>query len=206
MNIAIDKRTAHYNLARSAQTLIGICSGLSADGSLNEHEVRFLHLWLRDNADVAAVWPGSAISARIEQIMADGVITDDERADLLKLLQQITSTDFVETGSATPGAPGIPFDEIESIEHDGRLFCFTGSFFFGTRSSCERLIQSLGAVPANTVTSTLDYLIVGGGCSPDWFNTTYGRKIETALDRKARYGKPIIISEARWLELVGKSL
>lgn len=205
MTIGVERKLANHSLTRSAQTLIGICSGLTADGSLNDHEIRFLHIWLRDNAGVAAIWPGSCISARVEQIMADGVITDDERTDLLELLQQITSNDFVETGSATPESPGIPFDEINAVEHNGRSFCLTGTFFFGTRAACEKLIQSLGATPASTVTGGLDYLVVGGGCSPDWFNTSYGRKIETAMERKSRYGKPLIISEARWMELIGKA-
>ena len=72
--------------------------------------------------------------------------------------------------------------------------------FFGTRSACEKALTALGGIPAPGVTGKLDFLVVGSGCNEQWANTTYGRKIEAALERKPRYGKPAIISEKVWVE------
>lgn len=200
-----DFRMAQYALTRSAQTLIGICAGLTADGKLNDAEIAFIQTWLAQNIEVTTIWPGSAIAARIEQVMKDGVITDAERADLINLLQSLSGNEFAETGSAAPSGPAVPYDEISEITFSGRSFCLTGTFFFGTRAACEKLLSKLGGEAVGTVTGKLDYLIVGSGCSEQWANTTYGRKIEAAIERKQRYGKPVIISEKAWVEAI-KSL
>jgi hypothetical protein len=39
-DIAIAKRMENYTLTRGARTLLGICSGLTADGTLNDTEAR----------------------------------------------------------------------------------------------------------------------------------------------------------------------
>lgn len=202
---SIDSRMAHYALTRAAQTLIGICAGLTADGKLNDAEIAFIRTWLTENVEVTTIWPGNAISSRIEQIMEDGIITDDERADLIELLQQLSGNEFAETGSATPAGPAVPYDNVTEITFAGRSFCLTGTFFFGTRAACEKALVELGAEPVSKVSGKLDYLIVGSGCSEQWANTTYGRKIETAIERKQRYGQPLIVSEKSWVEAV-KSL
>lgn len=194
---AVAARAAHYALTRSAQTLIGICSGLVADGKLNEQEVSYLRTWLAEHADVAAIWPGSVIAARIEQIMSDGVISDEEQLGLIELLTAISGNEFAETGSSSAAGPCVPYDDVD-ITFNGMRFCLTGTFFYGTRAKCERELEKLGATPVPSVTSALDFLVVGGGCSPDWANETYGRKIQTAIERKRRYGRPAIISERMW--------
>lgn len=195
---------AHHALTKAAQTLIGICSGLTADGTLNDAEIIFLRTWLSENIEVATIWPGSAIADRITQIMEDGKISDDERTSLLDLLKSLSGNEFSETGSVAPAGPAAPFDDTTAIDFPGKSFCLTGTFFFGTRAACERVIQQLGATAADNVTGKLDYLVVGSGCNADWANTTYGRKIETALERKQRYGKPLIVSEANWVGAIKK--
>lgn len=195
---------AHHALTKAAQTLIGICSGITADGTLNDAEIIFLRTWLSENIEVATIWPGSAIADRIAQIMEDGKISDDERTSLLALLKSLSGNEFSDTGSVAAAGPAAPFDDTTDIDFPGKSFCLTGTFFFGTRAACERVIQQLGATAADNVTSKLDYLVVGSGCNADWVNTTYGRKIETALERKQRYGKPLIVSESNWVGAIKK--
>jgi hypothetical protein len=197
-DVAINRRMENYVLTKGARTLLGICSGLTADGTLNDTEIVFLRTWLTENASVATIWPGDVIANRIEIVLADGLITADERADLLDLLTSISGQEFQETGSAAVSGPALPLDPTGDIQFDGRSFCFTGTFFFGTRAACERAVTTLGGTPSGSVTGDLDYLVIGGGCSAQWANTTYGRKIETAIERKKRYGKPLIIGEQAW--------
>jgi NAD-dependent DNA ligase len=70
-------------LKRSCESLLGICAGLLADGALNDDEIRFLNLWLEDNEKIAKTWPGEVIFKRVHDVLADNVITEDER-DYLK--------------------------------------------------------------------------------------------------------------------------
>jgi len=189
---------ARRRLTKSAQSLLGICAGLTADGTLNDQEISFLATWLNQNIEVTTIWPGSAIANRLNMILADGIITSEERAELIALLADISGNEFADTGSAATAGPSVPYDEAEVV-FDGRSFCLTGTFYFGTRAACEKLVEKLGGQALDSVTGKLDYLVVGTGCSDDWANTTYGRKIETALQRKPRYGKPLIISESAWI-------
>ena len=41
------------------------------------------------------------------------------------------------------------------------------------------------------------YLAIGHFASRDWVHTTFGRKIERAVEMRKRYGMPAIISEER---------
>lgn len=196
---ALAKTLQQKSLTKAAQSLIGICSGLTADGTINDKEISFLRTWINDHNELANTWPGSVIARRIDDILEDGIITDDERKSLLMVLQQISGNEFSETGSASSAAPFAPFDPHAEVIFKNMTFCFTGEFVFGTRAACEIALLKIDAMPVNTVTGKLDYLVIGGLCNPNWANTTYGRKIELAIERKARYGRPIIISEEAWV-------
>ena len=45
-------------LTRSCESLLGICSGILADGNLNDQEIRYLDNWLDNNRNIANTWPG----------------------------------------------------------------------------------------------------------------------------------------------------
>lgn len=199
MQQAIKQRS----FVKSVQSLMGICSGLIADGALNDAEINFLNTWLREHSDVIAEWPGNLIANRVTSVLSDGMITDIERQDLLVTLQDLTGNFFLETGVAQQDTPALPVDHVEHFNFVGANVCFTGKFVFGTREACQRAIERIGGVSADSVTKQLDCLIIGALCSPDWINTTYGRKIEKAIAYRAEHGKPIIISEHRWTELLG---
>ncbi|MEN6630031.1 MAG: BRCT domain-containing protein [Sulfuricella sp.] len=197
---AIAKALQQRALTKAAQSLLGICAGISADGHLADAEIAFLRTWLADNADAAAVWPGSALVRRIDEILADGVVTPDERASLLASLQQLSGNQFADTGASAPAAPAAPIDEDASIFFSNMTFCFTGNFHYGTRANCERAVLKLAAMPVDNVTGKLDYLVVGAIVAESWANGTYGRKIEAAMQRRERYGQPTIISESQWVK------
>ncbi|GLS03487.1 hypothetical protein GCM10007860_06310 [Chitiniphilus shinanonensis] len=134
----------------------------------------------------------------MNEILRDGVITDEERRDLLITLKSIAGDEFAETGSAECVPADLPFDDDPHILFPERRFCFTGQFIYGTRKACHRAIEQFGAISCEGVTTQLDYLVVGSMIEPDWAHTTYGRKIETAL-RHIDNGHGIaLISERQW--------
>lgn len=184
ISVALQQR----QLTKATQTLLGICAGITSDAKINDQEISYLRTWISDHPEVVTSWPGNAIAKRIDDILSDGIITDEERQDLLSILQRVSGNEFAETGSATPAGPAIPFDDDPSIFFKHMTFCFTGQFFYGTRAACERAVMKLEAMPVDNVSGKLDYLVVGSVVSPDWANTTYGRKIETAIQRQKRYG------------------
>lgn len=53
------------------------------------------------------------------------------------------------------------------------------------------------------ITSKLEYLVVGSLIEPSWAHTSYGRKIEKAIDYIAKGHGISIISEHQWVEALG---
>ncbi|MGH9875887.1 MAG: BRCT domain-containing protein [Pyrinomonadaceae bacterium] len=196
--IATDKRV----LKRSCESLLGICTGLMADGQLNDDEIRFLNLWLADNSDIALTWPGEVLVARIRSVLADGQITEEERAYLKQTLSDLLGGTLTETGAAGGTATRLPINDVEAIEVDGASFCFTGDFLFGPRKSCESAVTERGGVVLPGVQTDLDYLVIGTLASREWANTTFGRKIEKAMEYQRKGCSLLIVSEEQWVQFL----
>lgn len=197
---AIQGTLQKRQLTRSMQTLMGLVAGIVADGHLHDLEIQFLSSWLADNQDTVQDWPGSAIAKHVREVLADGIITEFERDYLLKNLQSLSGVDFSETGSATPEVADIPYAWDIPLEVPGKRFCFTGSFLYGTRPECERLLAKAGGTPVNTLSRKVHYLVVGTNVSPHWVNTSYGRKIQQAMELKENGHVINIVHERHWLD------
>jgi len=192
--------------AKAMQVLMGICAGITADGVVNDTEVHFLSTWLTEHDQVAAAWPGDVIADRVRSILSDGLISEDERTDLLAVLTSICGSAFTATGTAAPEIISIPYDETPTVNFKNRLFCFTGKFAYGTRSACERATFSLGGRFVDRLTRDVDYLIIGTTIEKSWINTTYGRKIEAAIAQRKEFGDLKIISEHQWTNAMAANL
>lgn len=196
-------RLQSQSLTRSTQVLTGIITGIVADGQLHDMEIQMLNTWLSKNQEVATIWPGSAVARHLREVLADGVITADEKAYLLTSLQQLIGTEFAETGSVSTDTDGLPFDHDAEVRFAASGICLTGEFLYGTRAACEKLSEKAGAVPMGSVSKKVAYLIIGTHASPNWVNTSYGRKIQKAMELKEAGHLIAIIPEKRWVEAIG---
>lgn len=197
---AVTKAQHKAALTRASQVLLGLIMGIVADGQLHDMEVQMLNTWLSENSDVASLWPGSAIATALRTALADGHITQAERDHLLAQLQAIVGTDFSETGSTTPTVAALPYDTDTALHIAGSGICHTGEFLYGTRAACERLTEQAGGIALGTVTKKVNYLVIGTHVSPHWVNTSYGRKIEQAMQLKDAGHGILIVSEEHWLD------
>lgn len=189
---------SHRLFKRSCESLLGLVSGLLADGHLHDKEIDFLRLWLAESQDIAQRWPGDVIHSAIEEALADGEISEAERAHLQEVLTKLVGTDFDSTGAASGVATSLPIDETAIVFIPSRTFCFTGNFITGPRAKCEKMTEAAGGVMEKSVVKTLDFLVIGALASPDWKNTSYGAKIERAVENQ-RQGRPVrIVSERAW--------
>ena len=197
---AVDVAKAKHALNKAVEHLIGIVSGVVADAHLANSEIQFLSTWIAANSQVTQTWPGFLVARKVDEVMADGVITEKEREHLLDVLRQLAATDFSLTGSASPEVASLPINDIVTIEMRNAGLCLTGQFLYGTRASCERLSLRGGAMPLDSVSRSTDILVIGTRVSPNWAHTSFGRKIQKAVQLQEG-GHPIeIISERRWLE------
>jgi NAD-dependent DNA ligase len=190
---------AGKDTAKRIESLLGIISGVMADGIVNDSEIYFLRTWLSQNRDLTQHWPASVISQKIEAVLADGQIDEAERNHLHEVFSKIASGDFSETGSADAEPIQLPLNDQAPLLLDGAKVCHTGEFLFGTRSTCERLTARAGGLPVATVTKSTTVLVVGTRVSTSWVNTSFGRKIEAAVALQESGHPILIVSEQRWL-------
>jgi len=183
---------------REISEMLGVCRGVIADGVVTPGEVQFLDTWLTAHPLAASGFPGSAVAVRLRRIYADGTVTDEERADLLALLEDATGQ--VSTQAAT--APTrLPLDEpAPPVAFEGFTFCFTGKFASGTRSWCEGETTARGGVCKSAVDGGLHYLVIGSVGNDQWAHSSFGRKIEKAVALKSCGGALAVISEQHWCE------
>ncbi|RRQ20689.1 hypothetical protein D6C00_00950 [Thiohalobacter thiocyanaticus] len=142
------------------------------------------------------------IVARVQQILADGVVTTDEAEDLKETLSKLIGGTLEETGTASGMATQLPVDEVDQVHFDGRRYCFTGKFVYGSRKKCEQAVESLGAISVSNITKQLDYLVIGTLASRDWLHTSHGRKIEKAIENKNKGSSLLIVAEEDWARTV----
>lgn len=199
MNTSISAVIKNRQISKSFSQLSGIVSGIVADGHLHDMEIMYLRTWLTENSELRETWPASVIWRRINETLRDGVIDEQERAQLMDCLMQLSTDRFAETGSSSAEPMPLPIEDSVTVTLQNTAFCLTGTFVFGTRAACERATLKAGGTVADSVTKNVDVLVIGTLVSPAWHQTSYGRKIERAMGLQES-GHPIeIISEARWV-------
>lgn len=184
---------------RSIDELLGLCKGVAADGRVCQDEALYMLNWLQANDHVRDKWPANIIRVRIVEYLEDGIVDQDEREELFDLMRQIVGS--VDAPAALNFSTSLPFDDPQpDLLFSGQRFCLTGQFIFGPRPQCEREILSLGGSIVTAPRKSGCVVVVGLVGSRDWVHSTFGRKIETALDMR-REGCPVsIVSEEHWTD------
>lgn len=196
--------TGEERQSRVAQgnELMGFLTGIASDGVLNDQEVTALSDWLDQHNAVRETWPASIIVDRLNNILEDGLISDEEREDLLQTLRGITAPTTNPTGISYEASTEVWEDEVEHIDIPGKLFCLTGDFVLGDRNTVDTLLRMKGAELSPNVTSRVDYLVIGTLASRDWLYTSHGRKIEKALLLRREGATITIITERSLLRFL----
>lgn len=187
---------------KACAQLIGLIAGITADGHLHDLEIQFLRTWLSEKRSEGEHWLHHRLSAIIEHILADGVVTDDERAELMKALHDAAGVNFTETGSVTSETIAFPADDCEVV-FSNATFCLTGKFHFGSRGECEAATTAAGGTCVGSVNRSTRYLVIGSaGATKSWKQATYGQKIDSAMKLKERGHSIQIVTEEMWSELL----
>lgn len=194
----VGKVAQRYQGERACAQLLGLITGITADGHLHDLEIQFLRTWLAENHRAGEHWVGEQIATQIDHVLADGQVSDDERASLLKALQGVTGVAFPETGCVTPDVIAFPADECDVILKDA-VVCLTGQFHFGKRPECEAVTAAAGATCVGSITKKVSYLVIGSaGATTSWKQASYGNKIDDAMKLKEKGHRIAILTEERW--------
>lgn len=184
-----------------ANQLLGFLSGISADDVLNDKEIFHLNKLLNQSPILCEQWPGIALKDRLEEVLDDGVIDEQEREDLLNLVKSVSGQKLLDTGLAYGMSADFSTSEQTSLALEGLNICFTGQFLSGNRKVQSDKATQLGASVKGNVTQKLDLLVLGSVASRDWKFSSYGGKIESVLLNRTKGASTEIINEETWNQL-----
>lgn len=188
---------------RSTDELIGICRGILADGEINLAETNFLMGWLRDHQGFRDNFPFNVLYERVEESLVDGVLDLNEQRELLEILHSVVGGE-IRGGDVSSLSTWVPFTKPQpDIHFPGNDFVLTGRFVYGERFKVEALISHEGGYVRNNLTLDTAYLVVGTVGSRDWKHSSFGTKIDRALQLRDEKNISIsIVSEEHMLDFV----
>lgn len=85
---------------KSINSLLGLVEGIAIDSKINDIETGFLQAWLDNHRINSARHPFNELFPVVEQAISDGVLTEDERGDIIWLCNQLTSADYFSAATA----------------------------------------------------------------------------------------------------------
>jgi len=189
--------------SRNMDELIGLSRGMLADGKIVQEEAEFLQRWLHQARDMGDDPIYRILTSRLELMLADDHLDQDEASELLEMLQALTG----DTGKpSTYRKPtNLPLnDPFPEIDFQDRGFAFTGVMAFGPRKECQALVTERGGISLPGPSKKLNYLVIGTIANEHWAHSSYGRKIEKAIEIREK-GHPLaIINEDHFLEFAMK--
>jgi len=177
--------------------LLILCRKLIEDGVVHEGEARELRQWLAVNKQAASRFPGAQIAARLDRIFADGVISNEEREDLLHLLRKATREPSTTTSMPAPSQlqtadiSTLPFSE-EKPEFLNKNFVLLGNFVTGSRGWCQHQIAKRGGEVQLKADSETNYIVIGaGGISPAELESAKSNEITAVYLREETWVKAL---------------
>lgn len=181
---------------RQIDELLGLAHGLIADGVINQKEAEHLHKWLAANSGAVTSPLIGGLMKRVEDMLRDRCLDDEEAKELLETLTRFTGGD-IEVGEAMKATTLPLCNPPPAIRFENMRFCLTGTFMFGRRQDCEAAIATKGG-EAGSLRRDTSYLVIGEYATDAWIHSTYGRKIEKAVEMRASKVPIAIVSEAHW--------
>ena len=94
------KFTGRSRLEKSINSLLGIIEGISVDSIINRTEIEFLNLWLEEHQELNDRHPYNELLPVVANAISDGVLTSEEKQDILWLCEKLRSTGFFDETTA----------------------------------------------------------------------------------------------------------
>ena len=161
------------------QELKSFAADIISDGIVEIDEINALACWIADHPSLSGNYPFDKISKLCDSIFEDGIVSDDEREQMLALLNH-----FVNPIENTCCSCNIDFSD--------KVFVLSGDFVSGSKKEIEAKIVDRGGVCKSEVSKKVNYLIVGGAGNDNWKFGNYGSKVSKALAIQEK-GHPIVI-------------
>jgi hypothetical protein len=178
----------------SCSTLLNIIGAVIADQNLHDSEIEFISKWLEKFPIAANHWPGNIIIEQVQQILSDGLITEEERASLSFTLNELLNGNLKKAAQVLQTSP-LDLDSIDKIEFEKSVFLLTGDFLLGSKEECASKIEIRGGTVANSMTKKVNFVVLGSLGSEQWKHGNFGTKVAKAIEYKSTGLDVRIISE-----------
>lgn len=118
---AYRKFTGMSEFEKAVNSLIGLIEGIAIDATINDAEVGFLQTWLDGQRIRAHRHPFNELFPVLNAAVADGVLSAEEKADILWLCKRLTSAEYFRRATADMQrlhslVAGIGSDGLISVE------------------------------------------------------------------------------------------
>ncbi|MGV3774038.1 MAG: BRCT domain-containing protein [Verrucomicrobiales bacterium] len=191
------------NASKALEEIAAICKGILCDGEITDGEAAYFNTWIIRHSEFGNIPWFKDVSRRVQVIFADGKLDDEEKAELRAIMEEIRGGDNLASNYSTRLPLDVP--QPSPIQFSGRSFCITGKFAYGKRSKVVEAIQNLGGTATdNPPAKHTDYMIIGKFSSRDWKNSSYGLKIEKAVELRETGNSIRIVSEDHWRSYIGQ--
>jgi hypothetical protein len=94
------KFSGRSRLDKATNSLVGLIEGIASDGKITIGELAFLDLWLQENVDLRNRHPYNELMPIVEEALRDGVLSDEERADIIFVCEKLRSTEYFDAVTA----------------------------------------------------------------------------------------------------------
>src|SRR5262245_22181902 len=92
--------TTRARLDKSVNSLLGIIEGIAIDGAINSSELSFLGTWIGDHREVQSLHPFNELIPVVKSAIADGVLAQEERDDIVWLCERLRSAEYYDKTTA----------------------------------------------------------------------------------------------------------
>lgn len=200
------------NISKTFDRMVGLCMGLMADDELNPTEADYFTNWIRCVAETEPIWPFPQITSEVEKIneesnnSAERILAFKEL--ITKILGTPTEIDMDNFCDYDDFSSDLPLDNPPPTQVflKSNEFVITGRFSYGTRIKVVETIENLGGIVKNGFPSKKTrYLVIGNHVSRDWYYSSYGRKIERAIELRTEGEQISIISEDLLIQNIDES-
>jgi len=183
-------------LTSEMRKLHGFLHGIISDGVITEDEILALKQWMDVHDGNKNRWPYREIYSLIKKVMEDGKISEDEHDSMMKFFSNFAEVKNISylkddtlyinrfMNSQAPVLKTVDdiIDKDRHIYFKNKVFIFTGQMRNGKRKIMEDILKNLGGIPRQIVNKKTDYIVVGSMSNRCWTYSTYGRKIEKAME------------------------
>lgn len=201
--------TAIYDRSMDAmraalERLMSIVERLPSQETASNDDWKALKNSLAENGVPSRRFPADVIHDEIHAVLCAGVLDEEKRSHLAKILRDILAAPEREL-LARAWVSDIAYDSLSDIDFPNRRFCLTGDFIHGPRRRCDAEIRERGGLIAASVSQRVDFLIVGSLGSVEWKRGNFGAKLERAMYYKGQNLPMKILRESTWRTALKKT-